>query len=360
MSLLFRLFAAALIVLGATEGADAKAVDIPICEDGVGPCTEAANLGRIGLISGGGRGTYIKVADDIRKIVEADSKSDGNPKLRVVPMVGRGSLQNLNDLLFFEGTDVGLVQSDTLAMIKQLNEFSEGKRRFADLISRIRYLAPMYNEEIHVVCRRGACGRAFEDVTENIVVNLGPRGSGTAMTARLIATELGFDVNKFRDLGYQDALDAIKNTEGEPDAERVDVMFYVAGKPSGFLQKIQSSEGLELVEMRVAPQGLEGVYAPSFFDQDDGYGGLLGWRKSMRTLAVPAILAVYGGRYARSERSRNLEAFCQALVRQRAALNERAARGLAYTKLKDWDPSVSLGDLWERHPAMEQALRMAK
>ena len=330
---------------------------IEICEKPPGQCVAEANRGRIGLISGSATGTYIRIADDIRRAVQAyalaDGPEGGRRKLRVVPMIGLGSVRNVDDLLYFNNTDVGLVQADLLVLLRQLNTLSSGER-FADVIDRIRYLAPVYNEEVHVVCRRGVCGRYFGELVDGIIVNLGSRGSGTELTARLISTALEFPKENFRFHGTAEALRLMG--PDTPEDERVDVMFFVGGKPLSLLQTITEEQQLELVELTERPRGLE-VYVDAVIDERDGYDALLGARAQVRTLAVPAVLAVYGGNYRSRERADNLRLFCRALVDQRTWLVERAgASGGTHRKWEGWDPSKTLGDVWVRHPFMEEAL----
>jgi len=70
--------------------------------------TARANGGTVGVISGGVQGTYIRIAADLATTID-----DGD-QLRVLPIIGRGSIQNIADLLFLRGVDVGIVQADVL------------------------------------------------------------------------------------------------------------------------------------------------------------------------------------------------------------------------------------------------------
>src|SRR5690606_4186996 len=64
-----------------------------------------ANSGTIGIISGGADGTYIRIAADLANVLDGEN-------LRILPMIGRGSLQNLRDIMFLRGVDIGIVQMD--------------------------------------------------------------------------------------------------------------------------------------------------------------------------------------------------------------------------------------------------------
>ena len=64
--------------------------------------TVRANSGVVGVISGGVDGTYIRIAADLASVL------DDRERLRVLPIIGKGSLQNISDIIFLKGIDVGM------------------------------------------------------------------------------------------------------------------------------------------------------------------------------------------------------------------------------------------------------------
>src|ERR1700727_2851175 len=98
-----------------------------------------ANEGTVGVITGMEGGTYARTGADLTIL------DDGT--LRVLPMLGKGSLQNLSDILYLKGVDVGFVQSDALAYAKQHG-------MLPNLTQSIRYIAKLYDEEVHVLARK--------------------------------------------------------------------------------------------------------------------------------------------------------------------------------------------------------------
>src|SRR5580698_3221267 len=132
-----------------------------------------ANHGSVGVITGMEGGTYARTAADLT-ILDDDT-------LRVLPTLGKGSLQNLADILYLRGVDIGFVQADALTYAKQHN-------MFPNLTQSIRYIAKLYDEEIHVVARK--------DITQLSAlngqrVNVDVTGSGSAMTAEIVLGILG-------------------------------------------------------------------------------------------------------------------------------------------------------------------------
>ena len=75
------------------------------------------NQGAIGIISGGVDGTYIRIAADLAAVLEEPGS------LRILPVIGKGSVQNVADLLYLRGIDVAIVQSDVLAYVVREKSF---------------------------------------------------------------------------------------------------------------------------------------------------------------------------------------------------------------------------------------------
>src|SRR6185312_16204392 len=89
-----------------------------------------ANQGTIGVITGMEGGTYARTAADLT-ILDDDT-------LRVLPTLGKGSLQNIADILYLRGIDIGFVQADALTYAKQHN-------MFPGFTQNIRYIAKLYD-----------------------------------------------------------------------------------------------------------------------------------------------------------------------------------------------------------------------
>jgi len=69
-----------------------------------------ANQGTVGVITGMEGGTYAQTAADLTIL------DDGT--LRVLPIIGKGSLQNLSDILYLRGIGVGFVQARCIDLCK--------------------------------------------------------------------------------------------------------------------------------------------------------------------------------------------------------------------------------------------------
>src|SRR4051794_10940346 len=59
------------------------------------------NAGIVGMVSGGIGGSYLRVATELADVL--DNSEDG---LRILPIAGKGSMQNVWDLVFARGIDI--------------------------------------------------------------------------------------------------------------------------------------------------------------------------------------------------------------------------------------------------------------
>src|ERR1700760_869501 len=136
-----------------------------------------ANRGTIGVITGMEGGTYARTGADLT-ILDDDT-------LRVLPTLGKGSVQNLSDILYLRGVDIGFVQADALTYAKQHG-------LFPGLTQNVRYIAKLYDEEVHVLARKDIT--RLEDLNGQRV-NADVQGSGSAMTAQILLDVLGIKAN---------------------------------------------------------------------------------------------------------------------------------------------------------------------
>ena len=141
--------------------------------------------------------------------------------MRVLPISGDGSIQNITDLLYLKGVDLAVVQSDVLAYIKD-------RRIHGGVGDRVGYITRLYNEEFHLVARDRITSIA--DLSGKRV-NFGPEGSGSYLTATMVFKGLGIDVTP-QTFDNEAALDKLKSGE-------IDAMAVVAAKPAPIFQSIR-------------------------------------------------------------------------------------------------------------------------
>ena len=246
---------------------------------------DLVNGGVVGVISGGVTGTYIRIAADL-----ANALDDGYG-LRVLPIIGKGSVRNIEDLLLLRGVDVAIVQSDVL-------DFYKRAELVPNIEGKLRYIAKLYNEEVHVLARSEY--GTIDDLAGKRV-NFGTDGSGTFMTAGIIFDDLGIDVD------VQSAPEPIaleKLRAGELDA-----LVFVGGKPVELIGAIGQAEPLHL--LAIPRERIKAAYVPSELTAE-AYPNLIEPEAPVPTVAVSAVLAAYNwpeGHLRREKLNRFIESF---------------------------------------------------
>lgn len=228
---------------------------------------EQVNRGTVGIISGGINGTYIRIATDLASVLD-DGKS-----IRVLAIMGKGSVQNIDDIMYLRGIDIGIVQSDVFAFVKRQN-------RHPTIDQRIHYITKLYNEEFHLLSRKDIA--SVEDLAGQ-KVNFGVQGSGTFMTASIVFDNLKVDVEP---VSFDQGLALEKLKSGE-----IAGLVYVAGKPTALFDQIRPDDNLHLLPIPLSPTMLE-TYLPSRFTAED-YPNLVPEGETVKTVAVGAVMAVY-------------------------------------------------------------------
>ena len=226
-----------------------------------------ANSGTVGVISGGIDGTYVRIAADLAAVL------DDGQTLRVLPVLGKGSLQNLADILYLRGIDVGIVQSDVLAYAKQRNLYPGIDRS-------IQYIAKLYDEEIHVLARKDIT--RLEDLAGK-PVNVDVSGSGTAMTASLLFEALGISVQT-QNVDEPTAVEKLKRGE-------IAAVVFVSGQPSRLFSSVPADSGLHFLAVPLT-NALAATYLPAELTHAS-YPNLVAEGAPVPTIAVGSVMAVF-------------------------------------------------------------------
>ena len=220
------------------------------------------------IMAGSASGTDLAIVQDI-----ADVLDDGNA-LRVLPMVGKGPEQNIKDVLFLRGVDMGITQANILKHYAKTGELG------ANFIDQVAYIAKLFNEEMHILVRSDV-----NDIHElqGKAVNFGADGSGTEITGRLVFEALGIEAREMH-LSDADAIQKLKSGE-------IAASIVVTGKPAPALANIKDTRGLKLLAVPYAKE-LEDSYYPATLTHDD-YPELVPQGGRVDTVSVCAVLVSF-------------------------------------------------------------------
>src|SRR3954471_21135131 len=177
-----------------------------------GPASVPAivNRGVVELLTGRAEDVSALMAQEIAGIVD-----DGATR-RIVPVLGKGSLQNITDLKFLRGIDLAIVPVDAL-------EYAREKRLCPGIEGSLTYIAKLYNQELHVLARSDI--KTISDLSRQLV-NVDLQGSDTALTATRLLGLLHINAKITND-GQHAALQKLRNGE-------IAALAFVVAKPAPF------------------------------------------------------------------------------------------------------------------------------
>jgi len=173
--------------------------------------------------------TCARFAEDIRNVVN-DLRPDG---IRVLPVLGVGGLQNLNDVLFLKGIDMGVVDEDNLTLLKKRDP-----QLYANIEQSVQYITKLYNSEFHVLARNDI--KTFDDLKgKKVSFNL--KDSQTEVTAQIIFDMLKLDVQR---LNYDNDVAVKKLKDGE-----ISAMIILSGAPQAAMVKVRKEDGVHFLSL---------------------------------------------------------------------------------------------------------------
>jgi hypothetical protein len=141
--------------------------------------TKALNANTVTLLTGTIGGTYVQFGADLASVLD----DDGN--LRILPIIGRGSVQGAADILFLKGVDLGIVRADTLDYFEKKGIANGIKKQFT-------YVTRLYNEEMQVIAPKTI--KNLNDL-EGKTVSVDLPNGGTFVTALTVFERLGIKAN---------------------------------------------------------------------------------------------------------------------------------------------------------------------
>jgi TRAP-type uncharacterized transport system substrate-binding protein len=263
---------------------------------GAAPLTETnVNRGVVELETMGANGASVRIVEDLANVID-----DGSTR-RVIPILGKGSLQNIIDLKALRGIDLAIVQADVLDYARQQNLFGGIERSFT-------YVAKLYNEELHLLARAGI--KTVADLG-NQKVNVDVPGAGSGITTRRLFDLLQIPATLTND---DQGVAIEKLRKGE-----IAAIAFVAGKPAPLFQGLDGKDGLHLLSIPLNP-AITGAFVPTRLTAQD-YPGLVPPDQPVDTVAVGTVL-VAANFPVLSERYRNLANFVDAFFTRFQSLTE--------------------------------------
>jgi len=296
------------------------------------------NRSAVSIIGGGISGTYIRYATDLANILD---DLEGNT-MRVLPQIGRGGGQNVLDILFLRGIDMGLTQQDHLAFFKSLNP-----NLYGDIEQRIRYITKLYNSEYHLIARSDI--KNFEQLRGK-KVNFWRPWSATDIGSKTIFRLLDIDVKPVY-LDTQLAIEKVKKGE-------IAATVLLAGAPVPKYAALKPEDGLHIVPL--GPNSLTKeqyaklleIYLPTRLTHKQ-YPAIIPKGQEVASVASGVVLAVYNWD-ENSERYKKVARFVDAFFSN----FDKLLKPPRHPKWKEVNLAATIPG-WIRFKAAEQWLAQA-
>src|ERR1700680_1581379 len=222
--------------------------------------------------------TCARFAEDIRNVVN-DLGPNG---IRVLPVLGVGGLQNVNDVLFLKNIDMAVVDEDNLRLLKKKNPVL-----YANVEQRVQYITKLYNSEFHVLARNDI--PSFDDL-KGKKVNFNLKDSQTEVTADIVFNALTIPVQR----SYYDNDEATKRLiSGE-----ISAMIILTGAPQAGLAKVKKEDGVHFLPLdqeslpKHELRDLFANYLPAEITHEN-YPNLIAEGTTVPTIANRALLVAY-------------------------------------------------------------------
>jgi hypothetical protein len=230
------------------------------------PNKERVNEGTVTIISAPVGGVTSILMSDLARVVD-------NDQIRVLQVIGKGPVQNVIDILDLKSIDMGAVVSD-------VPEFYKLQYNLPDIGGRLRYIAKLYDNEIHIVAPTSI--KTVFDLADKKV--MAPKDVGF-YAARSIFSRL--NVKCTFDVQTDDTLALQKVVNGEADAWIVST-----GKVMPIARNLKNEDGrLHLVDIPYDNR-LQDLYLPSTFTSNE-YPNLIPQGQKVETLAASTMLISY-------------------------------------------------------------------
>jgi uncharacterized protein len=248
------------------------------------PNRDRVNEGTVTIISAPVGGVTSILMSDLARVVD-------NDQVRVLQVIGKGPVQNVVDILDLKSIDMGAVVSD-------VPEFYKLQYKLPDIGSRLRYIAKLYDNEIHIVAPTSI--KTVFDLADKKI--MAPKDVGF-YAAKSIFTRL--NIKCTFDVQTDDTLALQKVVNGEADAWIVST-----GKVMPIARNLKNDDGrLHLVGIPYDTK-VQDIYLPSTFSSDE-YPNLIPKGQKIETLAASTLLITYNWP-EKSDRYRRVAKFVDA------------------------------------------------
>jgi TRAP transporter TAXI family solute receptor len=227
----------------------------------------AVNENVVGIISSNITSSMTRLSQDLAYALNEPGK------LRILPILGRGSIGNIEDLIYLRGVDLALLQGDVL-------EFYQRFEAEPGIFDKIRCVAELAREEVHLMARSEF---STIDQLQGARVNFGESQGGSFLTASIVFDEAGVQISP-TNMSHADAILALKRGE-------IDAMLYATNAPIPLFEGVSRADGVHLID--IPPERIKAaVYEPGEITSEH-YPALIDPGRPVRTIKLGTMLVGY-------------------------------------------------------------------
>ncbi len=235
----------------------------------LGSLGERINTNTIAIVSGNINAAWLTIAYDLSAVL--DSGND----FRVLPVIGRGGEQNVRDVRYLKGVDLGITVTPVLTKFRASGELG-------NIDDRIVYITKLFNQEMHVLVRADSGITSLEGLRGK-TVNFSDAGSATQQSAREVFKRLNIEVKEVN-TGQADAYEAMKRNE-------MAGTILSNAMPAPAIARLRPTDGFRMIPVPYSKQFHEDYYPTTI--SSENYPNLIPKGQSIETIAYGSMIIAY-------------------------------------------------------------------
>jgi TRAP-type uncharacterized transport system substrate-binding protein len=235
----------------------------------LGSLGERINSNTISIVSGNINAAWLTIAYDLSAVL------DNGDDFRVLPVIGRGGEQNVRDVRYLKGVDLGITVGPVLTTFRRTGELG-------NIDNTIVYITKLFNQEMHILVRSDSGITSLEQLRGK-TVNFSDVGSATQQSGREVFKRLNIDVKEVN-VGQADAYEAMKRNE-------MAGTILSNAMPAPAIARLRPADGFRLIPVTYSKQFHED-YFPATISHED-YPALIPKGQSIDTIAYGSMIVAY-------------------------------------------------------------------
>jgi uncharacterized protein len=229
--------------------------------------SDRMNANTVIIVTGNPSFIFSEFGNDLAAVL-----NDGD-NLRILPVISQGAFQNIRDVRFLKGVDLGFTTTNFLGYYRRSGEIG-------NLVDRIVYIVRLSNDQIHILTRSNITS---VEQLRGLKVNFNSKGSGSQLSAEDIFRALKIDVEEVN-LGPADAFAKLKDGE-------IAATILTSAAPASAIAPFKAADGYRLLPVPLTGSLIDD-YLPAKLTNAD-YPALIVPDEPVETIAASSVLIAY-------------------------------------------------------------------